>query len=410
MKQTDNQSCSNLIGEMNYRFTEQDCITSMQNLKKINEMDGKLKSDKPVKSINSKGKVKQNSKPDKKYVSICLLIFIIALYAVMFVTERRISDLFWFVGCLFAAALPIFVLTSLSRYKGKKDIVKQVEIMREAGELDRIFKISLYEDRIESMSNMHFNLRSIDEIVKVCEMEDGLYIFYVDAPFTYIPARCFDGDSHERVTSFFFHNMGIYECFSKMNLSDAAEYTEEPVSPLAEQSDPGFEISYVNDENVIAVISEKEFNKFVFRRIIETLIFAAITILCFVVKLSNEFIDHAIRLVGISFSVLTLLFAVYTVRMPELRRLQPRQSLPKNIRQKYFSDHMTQIVGQNVMKINYTKIKSINIMSTKRFGKLILILLKNNNFIYVPESAAQSAEQFAEFRKFISGFAQEKKN
>lgn len=371
----DNQSC--IIGGMNYSFTEQDCVTAAHNyFHTILSHKNKLSF---VFAI----------------VYFVLLVQMIALIIFLYPKNSEFSSSIMFLSVLTALILFLLIFRPVIR---KKNITKTIENSVRDEEINLPIKLIFYEDRIERINSASYVILGFEEITRMCELKDGLYIIYQNGRFTYIPARFFNKDFAFQIMSFLHQKLGArYKRFAYMDVSDAAEYPGEPTSPMVEETEPRYEFDFVMKKKDVAAMTR---GNSLLCSVITTVIFAVISAVCLSCHASYEILSCLLYLFGLIAGIAAVLLLLITFKSFSLNKFAS-----KNMHMKFFDDHVTMITEKSVKKRNYAMIKSV-----ERLKKFIRIILNNSTLLYVPESAAQSAEQFAEFEQFIKGFVQKKKS
>lgn len=373
------QNQSNLVGEINYQLTEQDYKTSFNNYFNL---------------IASNGKKKSSFK-----AAILLLVPLVMLIFLVILSRPDKSEL---LSCIstFAIVIAGLIWTLIIQpLRSKRSISKKIEVFREAGEIDLAAKMCFYEDRIEIINSISHTSMSFEEIPKIRELADGIYIIHQNGRFSYIPARFFNKDTAFQITSFLQHDPGIYIRFAVMNVPDKAEFPGEVSSPSKEEAEPCYEFDFLMEQKDVIALSR---HSTLSRLIIRIMICVAITVFCFTFTAPIEFLTVILRFAGIFGTIMTLVYIIVIFKSFGVTK-SINKFTPKNMHQKYFDDHVTLVTDKSLLKVRYNKIKSV-----KHSNNVIMITLKDNTFVYIPKSAAQSEQQFAEFEQFISQFA--KKN
>lgn len=374
-----NQSPSNLIGEINYQRTEQDYKTSTENY--LNMI------------FNNKRK-----QTLRLIIIAGCIVALVLLIAAAVIFPPDSSEI---LNVILNLAIVVFILLFFIKFLpdiNKKNISKRAENAAKTGEVNIPTKISFYYDRIEQMNSASHTVIPLEEIPKIFELADGMYIIHQNTKCTYIPARFFDKDSALKITEFLRQRFGAnYVRTDYMNVPDAAEYAGEPSGPLVEESAPKYEFDFIMERRDVNELSR---GMSLLRSVIITIIFSVLAIVCFlhyILVYNSSFLLYVLGMLSL---IAAAFFALITFKSFSLNKF-----VSKNMHIRFFDDHVTMITEKSVSKKDYKNIKNV-----KRFKEFIRVMLNDNTFFYVPESAAQSAEQFAEFERFIGGFDQKNQN
>lgn len=298
-------------------------------------------------------------------------------------------------GIAAVAVLDVILLTwrPILRAAAKRKNAKAVAIRQEAGELDLPTEVAFYSDRLVITNARTRSEFPWNEITNVIETADGLHLIHQKNRYLFLPARFFDAASALTTAEFLRQTAGAaYERQALMRAPDTAEAVEAVGQPDREEATPRYAFRFTMTGTDTAAVTGRTGRTML--RVIDLLAAVICALTVYRGMQTGNFLPAAVAAVCSVVSIIVL----YTTFAKALQ--QNAGFLPdKDVTLQWYDDHVTAVTHreeEGVSFIPYRKLRAVS-----RLGKLTVIDCKDHTCLFVPHSAAQNAEELAEWERFL---------